>query len=121
MYAGTVNQLFGEEVVPSVTVVCNPDEPVAKTFDNVLISATERLDTMDITVQREVEKGHQTVSGMDIDVPSVEGSYRIKTLRDADGARLRGLRALITIKFKAVQSAIREIATKYRLSSRVPF
>jgi hypothetical protein len=121
MYTGTVNQLFGESVTPSITVVCNPDEPVAKTFDNLLISSNQRLDEIDVVVERETELGNQTVSGMNIDTSPVEGSYRIKTLRDASGSRLRGLRALMTIKFKAVKSTLREIATKYRHSARTPW
>jgi hypothetical protein len=121
MYTGDVNQLFGETVTPSVTVVCNPDEPVSKTFDCLLISSSQRLDEVDMVVNRESELGNQTVSGMNIDASPVEGSYRIKVLRDSDNSRLRGLRALITVKFKAIQSSLREIATKYRHSSRVPW
>jgi hypothetical protein len=34
---------------------------------------------------------------------------------------MRGLRALATIKWNSVQSAIQSVATKYRLSARTPW
>lgn len=120
-YTGTVNQLFGETVVPSVTVVINPDEPIAKTFDNIMIVATERLSTLDLEVKRETELGNQTCTGIDLDSTSIEGNFRVKVLRDSLGARLRGQRMLATVKWKEIQSAVNSINTKYRPSSRTPW
>lgn len=121
MYTGDINQLFGEAVVPRVTFVVNPDSDFAKTFDDQAIIATDRLATVDWDVEREQSLGNQTVSGTIIDVDSVEGNYRIKTLRDNLNARLRGLRLTTTIKWKDTLSKLSSVITKYRSSSRNPF
>ena len=121
MYTGDINQLFGETVVPRVTFVVNPDSDFAKTFDDQAIIATDRLATVDWDVAREQSLGNQTVSGTVIDVDSVEGNYRIKTLRDNLNARLRGLRLTTTIKWKDTLSKLSSVITKYRPSSRNPF
>lgn len=121
MYTGTVNQLFGETVVPSVTFVVNPDEEAPKVFDDVCVVASERLSTIDLVIERETALGNQTCATTSLDSTSIEGNFRIKTPRDGDGGRLRGLRMTATIKFKAIQSALRSVLTKYRHSSRSPF
>jgi hypothetical protein len=121
MYTGTVNQLFGITVVPRVTFCINPDSILSKTFDDVMIAATERLLSLDITVEREASLGNQTMTTVSLDTTSIEGNFRVKTLRDSSSARMRGLRALATIKWNSVQSAIQSVATKYRLSARTPW
>ena len=121
MYTGTVNQLFGQTVTPRVTVVVNPDPELSKTFDDQMFAATERLDKVDWLIKREQQLGNQSVTGTTIDVSMLDGNYRVKTLRDNAGARLRGLRLFTTVKWKAIESALSTIYTKWRSSSRQPF
>lgn len=123
MYTGDYANLMGTEVTPRVTFVVNPDGDYAKTFDDVMISATERLDNVDFVVEREQSMGDQLVSEVNLDVFPAEGNYRIKTLRDPRNERLRGLRMKSTVRWKKnnIASTINAIYTKYRLSSRTPF
>lgn len=120
MYTGTVNQLFGNTVVPRVTFSINPDPDFTKTFDNIMINATERLSSMDFVVNRETPLGNQTAS-ISLDVPPIEGSFRIAVPRDSVSARLRGMYCRATIAWKNIQSAISAVGTKYRKSSRRPW
>jgi hypothetical protein len=121
-YTGTINSFMGTTVIPRVTVAVNPDVEYSKTFDNMMFVATERLDEIDLVVEREQSLGNQLVSGINLDRRSVEGNYRIKTLRDNDSARLRGLKMLATVKWSdAAIATLSAIMTKYRTSSRTPF
>lgn len=121
MYTGTLNSFMGTTVIPRVTFIVNPDIEVSKTFDNMLLASTDRLDEVDITVERESNLGNQVVEAMNLDEQSREGSYRIATMRDSDSARLRGLRAIVTVKWKTdIQSTLSSILTKYRISHRAP-
>ena len=124
MYRGAENNMFGRVVQPRVTVVVNPDSDVSKTFDVMSFAATDRLASMDLTVQREASLGDQVVNNISLDNLSIEGNYRVKTLRDSSSARLRGLRMLATIKWKQVLSqtaALSSVLVKYRWSARNPF
>lgn len=123
MYTGDYSNLMGTEVTPRVTFVVNPDGDYAKTFDDVMISATERLENVDFQVDRELSMGDQTITEVNLDVFPIEGNYRIKTLRDPRNERLRGLRMKSTVRWKKnnIASTINAIYTKYRLSSRTPF
>ena len=121
MYTGDLNQLFGVPVTPRVSFVVNPDADISKTFDVLMFSATDRLDEVDLTVEREQALGNQTVTGTNIATNYVEGNYRIKTLRDGDGARLRGLRMLVTVKWGELLSVLSNVYTKFRHSNRIPF
>jgi len=124
MYTGNYNDLFGTSVVPRVTFVVNPDAGFSKTFDNMMFVATDLLDVADATIERENSLGDQTVTGMVLDGSiSIEGNYRIKTLRDGNSARLRGTRMIATVKWLTtnVTSTLSSVFTKYRLSSRSPF
>lgn len=123
MYTGPAAQLFGTTVTPRVTVVVNPDEGVAKTFDNQMFIASDRLATVDYIVEREAAEGNQVVSGTVLDVNSREGNYRIKLPRDSNRERLRGLRMLTTVKWKTTDLLVTlgSITTRYRHSARSPF
>jgi hypothetical protein len=121
MYTGTVNQLFGTSVTPRVKFSVNPEAGFAKTFDDQMFSANDRLATVDFEVERESSLGNQTVTGTSIDSISIEGNYRLKLPRDSGGARLRGLTMLTTVKWKAVQVALKEVWTKFRMSARTPW
>jgi hypothetical protein len=120
-YTGDYNQLFGNSVVPRVTFVQNPDSDLSKVFDNVALIATDRLSEIDFTVEREDALGAQTGTII-VDVPPVEGNYRIKIMRDTDNARLRGTRMISTVKWLSgdFTSTLSSVLTKYRLSSRQP-
>lgn len=123
MYEGDHNSLFGHTVVPRVKLVVNPESDIAKTFDNMLLVSTDRLDEVNLTVPRESMLGDQT-STVSLDNLSIEGGFRIKTMRDADGARLRGSRMTAQVKWKTGAddvATLSSILTKYRPSSRTPF
>lgn len=121
MYSNTLPVLFGNTVVPRVTFVINPDESLSKTFDDIMISASQRLDSLDIVVEREAELGNQVIPTIDLDSISIEGNYRVKTLFDSSDARARGLRAFATVSWKNVKSTLQAVWTRYRLSSRTPW
>jgi hypothetical protein len=120
MYEGDYNQLFGTIVTPSVSFAINPEFEYAKTFDDVVIYSTDRLDTVDMETQREAGETGQVVTGINIDVNRREGNYRAAVLRDVNSARLRGVRAKATIYWKPdnTQATLSSVVTKYRISQR---
>jgi hypothetical protein len=120
MYTGT-NSLFGTTVVPRVKFVVNPEADFSKTFDDMMFVATDRLDYVDLEVERESALGDQTVSNMSLDAIGHEGNFRVKTLRDSSTSRLRGLRMFCTTFWKSSSSVLSGVFTKYRLSARTPF
>lgn len=119
MYTGAYNQLFGETVTPRVSFVVNPDIIYSKTFDNQVIYASDRLDTIDYEVVRESALGSQTGTII-VDNLSIEGSFRVKTMRDSDDARFRGLHLITTINWKTDDTGVNlsSVLTKYKPSSR---
>lgn len=121
MYTGPENNLMGDIVVPSVTVVVNPDDDVAKVFDNTMLAASDKLSTMDLEVERETSMGNQVITDIDLNVNSIEGNYRVKIPLDSDKSRLRGMRMITTIKWGDLSSKLSAIYTKYRLSPKTPF
>lgn len=122
MYTGNYSTLFGQTVTPRVTFVVNPAPDFSKTFDNQMIVATERLASIDYEVERESAYGSQTGTIL-VDNTTIEGNFRVKTMRDADDARFRGLRLLTTLNWKTdnVGSLVSSVFTKVRLSSRSLF
>lgn len=121
MYTGDVNQLFGVAVTPRVKVCINPEGEIAKTFDVLMLPATEALDEGDMVVEQDTARGNQTISGINFDVPSIENVFKMPVGRDSSKARARGMRALLTIKWKDIQSALSSLHTKYYPSKRTPF
>jgi len=113
--------LSGVEVTPRVTICINPDADLSKTFDVLMLAASDRLLEGDILIEN--ESGNQTVTGIDFDIPSIEGNFRIPIPRiDSDSiSRARGLRALLTIKWNDLRSYLQSVYTKYDLSKRIPF
>lgn len=120
-HTGDVNDLFGTIVVPRIEFYINPDESISKTFDQMSLDASDRLLEADFVVERESSLGNQSVSGVDLDVLSREGSFRVQTLRDSNNSRLRGMRVKATIKWQNLMSSLKYVWTKYRPSSRTPF
>lgn len=122
MYTGVHNQLFGVTVTPRVKFVVNPDADFSKTFDNQMFVASERLADVDYEVVREQALTNQSGTVV-VDNISIEGNFRVKTMRDANSERLRGLRLLVTVNWKTddTTSVLSSVITKYRLSSRSPF
>jgi hypothetical protein len=121
-YSGDRTYLFGTSVTPSVTVVCNPAMEIGKVFNDVLVMSSERLNTLDVLVEREGFLGDQTCSGISLDVTTRgEGNYRAKILRDSVGARLRGPLASLTLNWmngveSLPQAKVSSIITKYQIS-----
>ncbi len=121
MGTGPNNYLMGETVVPRVTIVINPEDDISKVFDNLMFAASDKLDTLDLVVEHETSMGNQTVSGIDLNIDSIEDNFRVKALLDANNSRLRGMRMLATVKWGALTSKLSAIYTKYRLSRKTPF
>ncbi len=123
MYTGSdaPTELFGTEVVPRVKISINPDEEISKTFDNVMLASTDRLDEVNFVVERESSQGNQVITTSDLDIDQLSGNYRIKVLLDANDARARGLRMLGTFKWGDKAATLSSIITKYRLVPKVPF
>jgi hypothetical protein len=122
MYIASTTTLMGTDVTPRVTFVVNPDSAVTKTFDNQMYTASERLNTADFLVEREVELSDQSVSGTNIAITPPGGNYRFKLPRGANSERLRGQYLITTFKWKTTNiSSLSEVFTKYRLQSRVPY
>lgn len=113
--------LFGQSVIPRLVVCVNPDENFSKTFDVLMLASSDRLLSGDLVVENESVLGNQSVMGINFDVPSVEGNFRIPIPRDSNGYRARGLRALLTVRWKSLKSTLQSIYTKYDLSKRSPF
>ena len=121
MYEGDYNNLFGNIVTPSVSFAINPEFEYAKTFDDVVIYSTDKLDTVDMETQRETGESGQVVTGINIDINRREGNYRAAVLRDSNNARLRGVRAKATVYWKPdnTQATLSSVVTKYRISQRL--
>lgn len=117
MYEGQPNDFFGTVVVPRVTFVVNPEDPVAKVFDNVAINSTSPLATMDLEVVNDT--GTQTILGTII-AAMKEGVIVVKTLL-YNNSRLRGNRMSTTIKWADTIATVSAVLTRYRRSSRTPF
>jgi hypothetical protein len=123
IYTGsdTPTQLFGTVVVPRVKISINPEEEISKTFDNVMLAATDRLEEANFVVERESSQGNQVITTSDLDIDQISGNYRIKVLLDAATSRARGLRMLGTFKWGDKAATLSSIITKYRLMPKLPF
>jgi len=122
-YTGDYGQLFGTTVVPRVSFVVNPDSWSEKTYDCVMLEATDRLDSIDFEVERESALGSQVGTIFVGTYPQQGGNYRITVMRDASDARLRGLRMLTTVKWPTDNktSTLSSVSNKYRCASRKPW
>ncbi len=120
MYTGPNNFLMGKAVIPSVSFSINPDEDISKVFDNMMLSASDRLLEADLVCPHESELGDQTTT-VDLDLQSIEGNFRVKVLLDQNISRMRGTKMLATIKWGELISNLSSLYTKYRLSPRTPF
>ncbi len=129
-YEGTPGQLFGNITTPSITFSVNDEFDIAKTFDNFVIYSSDKLDTADITAEKEPNVVTQVVTNQDIEIARREGAYRVAILRDSDEARIRGTRATVTLKWVPLPSfdennpttvdkvSLSGVITKYRFSPR---
>src|SRR5690606_31223441 len=117
MYEGQPNDFFGTIVVPRATFVVNPEDPVAKVFDNVAINSTSPLATMDLEVVNDT--GTQTILGTII-AAMKEDVIVVKSLL-YNNSRLRGNRMSTTIKWADTIATVSAVLTRYRRSSRTPF
>lgn len=130
MYDGERTKLAGSYVVPKVSFVVNPEFERGKILEAILVNANNRLDTLDVSIEREAELGNQTVSNVSlVPTPSptrVEGAYVLKFPYDATEARLRGLVGTLTVKFPdgsltagANQINLSSVVTKYMVSDTI--
>lgn len=125
MYTGANSFLLGQYVIPSVTFIVNPANEFGKTFDELLLVASDKLNTLNLNVDRESSLGIQTVSGLDLSILETrgEGNYRIKTLFDSNEARLRGNYMTANIEWITdvdnLQVNLNSVLTKYRQSQNI--
>ena len=122
MYTGDYGQLFGTAVVPSVSVIVNPNMEVAKVFDALLLPGDNPLKAYDVSIG---DPDSQVVSNSTLVVPTRgEGNFKTVTLRDGNGARIRGLNAKFKLKWHNssddpslnVAAKLPSLITKYRIS-----
>lgn len=119
MYTGLANKLFTQTVTPSITFSINDDFDTPKTFDNIIVYASDKLLKMDLAVENESGLDNQLITDLQIDPNRREGNYRIPTLRDVNLARLRGTRAMATIYWPPSGIiSLSQVVTKYRPSAR---
>jgi hypothetical protein len=120
-YSGNPGR-FGTYTAPSVSFSINPTPDVVKVFDDVVVNASDRLDTFGLVIERESGLGNQTITTSDIDVSTrEEGNYRVKILRDGTGKRARGMYGSATVTFNSGASytspvKLASILTRYRQS-----
>jgi hypothetical protein len=121
-YTGNPTQFFGAYATSVyVDFIVNPMPETGKVFDDILLTASDRLNTLNIITEREAALGNQTITGITLDVTTrAEGNYRAKILRDSSGARLRGIYAKGRINWKTgvgnSQVSLYSINTKFRPS-----
>lgn len=125
MYTGNPTQFFGSYAsTVNTSFSVNPVSNYGKVFDDILISSSDKLLSVDFTVERDASLGNQVVSGINIDVTSRgEGNYRAKILRGSNNERLRGLFSKITLNWKTgvgnPQVSVYSTTTKFRPSEAV--
>jgi hypothetical protein len=118
-YTGDYNNFFGDLVTPLVSFSVNSEIEFSKTFDNVMLYSSGSLDNMDFTVKN--DGSDIVVSGIPINGPLREGIIRVKTLRDGFDRRLRGVKALATVRWDPNDNQkkfLDSVITKYRKSFR---
>ena len=122
LYTGDVKGKILGEVNPSeVSVVVNAERNFGKSFDVLRIDSSERLDNVELTVEKEDGVVSQ-VALMNANVRPRHDGYEFPVLYDANGARLRGKYAiarLIINNGDGKEINIVSLSTKYRLSSRI--
>jgi hypothetical protein len=119
-YTGsTVSSFFGVNSTPSISFYANPDPVIPKTFDNIVISSDDPIGgALAMTVPK---PGTDQVMSPTVALTTsdIEGIYRYKAVRDASGARMRGLLAKYDVTWASGAStpiALNTILTKYRPS-----
>jgi len=101
MYTGERTKLFDSYVTPNVVFISNPLLEASKRFDGINIASSNSLDYMNIATERGDSFISQSSNGTSLDVNTRgEGTYKVKILRDSNGARLRGTYAIIDLKWK---------------------
>lgn len=122
MYTGAYNSMYGTDVVPTVSVIVNPEFELNKTFDVVTSYSTNKPLKLDILSNKENGAfGHESL-GNHFDYNRREGYYQSPTLRDAYGARIRGTNAALTVYWPEMDEKITmsQLITFYRTSPRTP-
>jgi len=121
MYEGAYSSLLDTTVTPSVAFAVNDKYEVVKTFDNFVVYATEKLNTITIVAEKEAGTVGNEVSGIDIDKDRREGNYRVQVPYDVNRARIRGVRATVTAYWKTtdLRTTLSSIITKFRISKQI--
>lgn len=102
MYTGNPVQFFGRYASDAyVDFIVNPVPDRSKTFDNVILAASDKLHTLNMSVAREVGLIAQTTYNVPLEVDTRgEGLYKVKVLRDELGGRMRGRFADVRVNWR---------------------
>jgi hypothetical protein len=122
MYTGSAapTTLFGEEVVPRVTFIANPESNFPKTFDVLRISSSQPLLKADLTVVGDMNFQTLSTTDVDLNVKLIEGIYKTNGLRtNIERYRLRGLLCEITMSWANRLTTLRSVDTRYYYSQRI--
>ena len=98
----------------------NPNHNFTKTFDVIGINSSDRLKSLDLSVEKDNGQPIQSVSGINIDVIPSETLYRATVPKDSNRARLRGQWAKCKIYWdntKDDPASLKSVITKYRFSA----
>lgn len=97
--SGTLNTWWGTKYTPKLKFLINPNPDWVKTYDAFTFISTRVIDPQSLVViQSDGTSSTADLSG--IVVNDTEGTFRIKSVRDADGKRSRGTYAEMEIDFK---------------------
>jgi len=119
MYTGNYSEFAGAYSGPSVTFVVNSEADLTKVFDAILVNSNGALQGIDVVVEK--QSGTQTTTADTMVTQRGEGNWKLKILRDGVGARLRGVYALVTLRWNAGGAYpgriyVSTVLTKYRPS-----
>ena len=120
-----VGEWFGINRNGEATIVINQEPEAVKTFDGITVISDRIIDPIDFTVIK--SDGTSSIADLSaVVINDKEGTFRLKNLRDASGARSRGvygefnfyLNPLSLADNAKIQNGTTSVLTKYRTSKR---
>lgn len=120
MYSGDgYLNIFGTDEEAEFSMVVNPESTIAKTYDNIRISSSNRL--KELAIQAYEENGVTQDTVMSLDVVPRDNGYEVPALRNQSGGRMRGRYFVLTgtIDDTTNEVSISSVTSKYRLSNRI--
>ena len=117
---GARSSIMGTVRTPYISFYVSPEPFITKTFDNFDVVSNKRLATADLQVYK--ESSTQQALGMDIGISRLlEDNFRIKVVRDASNARMRGLYGDMKVYWPTTdqEANLISVISKYRPSKRM--